>query len=475
MNATTSGWDTLWQCRLRHILDDHFADLLSKHLDLRIRSFESLTERIMGLRTVALGDDFAFLSLEVDERRTPLVRLTGPTRQWEAARHAVDFLAEAVARAEDARYPGRSSTGLPLWVPYRAPEATAVTRFLSRGWHEAWPQLTWPAGLPVPRGEGATNTLACLGIIVDSLRDSVRAAIGAGGELLHPTSETDVLGYAVMADPAQHPLLLWQPGGDTGFGAIAPARLDLTTDRIDHMAEFYRRVAGWRTQVLPQDGQIDALLTHHDKAVGVLREDRAEKRTIAPLINHPRDTVWRAQRDLGLTVQSQPLWLLLGRQWRIRDLDGNELYLAERVQAARPPITYTPWSHLPEPFCTAFDTLESSLEILARVRLELSEQHPPPASEQADALIRVLADAVVPAAQAYGDHLRRSPLPGPMPEVLSVMRAIVAGTLLPLSATVRSLDDADLTAAFLVTCRLLVRAQLLPETINELQIQQISV
>ncbi|MFF7172909.1 hypothetical protein ACIP8U_41985 [Streptomyces pseudovenezuelae] len=474
MNATMSGWDTVWQRRLSHILDDRFAGLLSQHLRLRIRSFEAVAERVMGLRTVEIGDDFGLLSLEVDEMSTPLVRLTTPT-QWRnthTLERIVGALEAAADSAEMARNGDMGPTGTPLWIPNRGHMPATLGRLLARKWPRA--ALAQSFALPTMLGDDGENRLACLGIIVFSVPSSVRAAIEAGGELLQEESEQGP--FAWVADPARHPVLLWEKPLGTYRNTFMPARVDFTTNRIDHMAKFYRSVAGWRTQVLPQDGSINALLTHHDRGVGLLREDRAEKQTLAPLLEDLRKTVWSAEEEPELTVDSLPLRPRLGRKWRVTDSDGSKLFLAEHAAQAPALIRWSPWSHLPGPLATAFDDLDHSFEVAADMVLQLREDHPPaPPREQVDALTRMLADVIIPAAVACGASLRMNPLPGPNLEVITSLRTTVLTVLQSLGVFVQEQTDADLTELFRRACSILMQAQLLPEAIDELQGGNVSV
>ncbi|WP_327722293.1 hypothetical protein OG381_48125 [Streptomyces sp. NBC_00490] len=489
MNATASDWGTLWERRLFNELDDRFADILMQQLHLRVRSFDSVSERVIGLRTVELEEGFAFLSL-VGDSSGLLLRLAGPTgQQGDALRSIVVDLERAVGRAnaqaELARYPGPSLVGSPVWVPLLASETSTVTQFLRSNWPAPWSDLTWPSTLPDLYREAGHRAPSCLGIVVSSLVESISTAIEAGGVLLsqtwevnasavvddpawlHPTDEGSKC--ALVEDPAHHPLLLWQLPHNMH---VMPARVDFATDQIDHMAEFYHRVAGWETQVLPKDGKINALLTHADQPVGILREGPAEGQRLFLLIDHPSDTVWKAWKESELTVGSLRQRPLLGRQWRINDADGNEVFLRGDIEVGPPAIRWTPWAYLPEPFRSAFDDLELSLDFLEEAQWQNHQL--PPKEEQVDTLLTVLEDAVIPAARTCAMHLRPFSPDNPIFEALSELRTLVTLLLPPLALTVQSLHDDALSAVFAMARRDLVRAHLLPERTDELQGQHVS-
>jgi hypothetical protein len=306
-----------------------------------------------------------------------------------------------------------------------------------------------------------------LGIIVDSLRATLEVAIEAGGELVPTQSSPE---FALLADPGGHPLLLWEKPRSTPIRDVLAARVDFVTGGIDHLAAFYHRVAGWETQVLPQDGSTVAVLTHHDRAVGILREG-PEEQTVAHLIGHPREAVWPAQIARDLEVDNLKIWPLLGRQWRIRDWDDNSLVVAENAPAARPAIQLTPLTRLPAPLSTAFQDLETALGMLDMVQRQLTERpglaRTPPPGMRARALLIVLHDVLIPAAEACKKANENHRTLGPDHEALTYMRQTVTNVLSPCALTVERLDDMDLSRVFRFACRLLVRAQLLPENIDE--------
>ncbi|MEJ8667525.1 hypothetical protein WKI71_00105 [Streptomyces sp. MS1.AVA.1] len=303
-----------------------------------------------------------------------------------------------------------------------------------------------------------------MGIIVDSLRATLEVAIEAGGELVPTQSSPE---FALLADPGGHPLLLWEKPRSTPIRDVLAARVDFVTGGIDHLAAFYHRVAGWETQVLPQDGSTVAVLTHHDRAVGILREG-PEEQTLAHLISHPGEVVWPAHRAPGLEVDNLKIWPLLGRQWRIRDRGDNALVVAERAPAARPTIQLTPWARLPDPLATAFQDLDSALGFSDMAQRQLNElPRTPPLRTHADALLTVLNDVLIPAAEACRKANEDHRTLGPDREALAYMRQTVTNVLNPFALTVERLDDMDLSRVFRFACRLLARAQLLPENIDE--------
>ncbi|NEA80148.1 hypothetical protein G3I30_13745 [Actinospica acidiphila] len=470
MTRQAGDWGTIWQRRLRHGLTDHFANVLARRLNFRVRSFQSLDERVLAQRTIPVGGDLVFLSLEVDEFPTPQVRLVGSVRRREALRDTIEELERAVDGAEKERDPSPgAAVGAPLWVPYRSEDAASAMHFLQLQERPDWSVSSWPAALPIPR---PGRSVASLGVIVDSLEKSVQAARARGGDVFGE-AHSDHTAFVAVTDPAGFPLLLMEMSRDArGSAGFFRARVEVETTHIDKVASFYGDVAHWWTEVLPDDSRITALLTHQDRRVGVLTEStRTDEQTLAILVTDPRQAVQSARGHGEFAVRGLPLVPLLGRSWQIDDAAGHSFSLAEVVQdAPRHPVSRQPWSWLPPLLVVAVEALQQALDFLERMLREILLEDPQPSQDvQVSTLLGVLSDTVAPATRRYERLLYESPSPALVTEALTGLRTRCTGLFQDLAAVVQSLEDDELIRQFRRGRDSLVHVGLLPDTLEDPQ------
>ena len=157
----------------------------------------------------------------------------------------------------------RYQPGVPCWVDILAPDPARELDFYGRlfGWEFDGPGPgdyyealvrgrpvagvgRAPAGVP-----SAWNTY----VSVASADDVVRAAAGAGGEVVvEPFDALPAGRVAVLADPTGAHIGLWEAAGRQGCQLVnersAWAMSLLHTSQPDLSAAFYREVFGWETE-----------------------------------------------------------------------------------------------------------------------------------------------------------------------------------------------------------------------------------
>jgi predicted enzyme related to lactoylglutathione lyase len=92
-------------------------------------------------------------------------------------------------------------------------------------------------------------------LATDDAEKTVAAATENNGQVIVPPMAVADLGtMAVVTDPGQAAIGMWQPGAHRGFGLIAeagtPSWFELHTRDYDASVEFYRTVFRWETSVV---------------------------------------------------------------------------------------------------------------------------------------------------------------------------------------------------------------------------------
>jgi uncharacterized protein len=92
-------------------------------------------------------------------------------------------------------------------------------------------------------------------LATDNAKATVAAAEANGGGVILPPQEVMELGsFAVVTDPGQAVIGMWQPGLHKGFQVLnepgAPAWFQLNTRDYDASVRFYRDVFGWDAHVM---------------------------------------------------------------------------------------------------------------------------------------------------------------------------------------------------------------------------------
>jgi predicted enzyme related to lactoylglutathione lyase len=114
-------------------------------------------------------------------------------------------------------------------------------------------------GVPVGgcmRNDGQSGTPDGWGVYLatDNAKDTTAAAAAHGGQVLYPAMDVMELGtMAIVTDPGQAVIGIWQPGLHKGFGIFGepdtPAWFELHTRDYDSSVAFYRDVFHWDTHV----------------------------------------------------------------------------------------------------------------------------------------------------------------------------------------------------------------------------------
>nr|WP_108870580.1 VOC family protein [Tessaracoccus timonensis] len=102
--------------------------------------------------------------------------------------------------------------------------------------------MTCPDGSPLEAYWGVF-------LAVDNAENSAKTVESNGGTLVFPVGSAGAAGsFAVMSDPAQHPLSLWQAGEVEGFDFTGqpgtPVWFELMTEDVDKELEFYTKSFG---------------------------------------------------------------------------------------------------------------------------------------------------------------------------------------------------------------------------------------
>ncbi len=92
-------------------------------------------------------------------------------------------------------------------------------------------------------------------LAVENAKATVDAAVDHGAQVIVPATEVATLGsMAVLVDPGEATVGVWQPGDHRGFGVVAepgaPAWFELHTRAYDASVSFYRDVFGWQTHTM---------------------------------------------------------------------------------------------------------------------------------------------------------------------------------------------------------------------------------
>ena len=154
-------------------------------------------------------------------------------------------------------------TGAPCWIDLLTSDKEAAKAFYTGlfGWtaEEAGEEYGGYVnflldGVPVAgcmAGDGSAGPDRwTVYLATDDVAATAEAATAAGGQVLMPPMPVMELGnMAVVADPAQAAIGVWQPGLHRGFGVIdetgAPSWFELHTRGYDDAVAFYRQVFGW--------------------------------------------------------------------------------------------------------------------------------------------------------------------------------------------------------------------------------------
>jgi predicted enzyme related to lactoylglutathione lyase len=95
----------------------------------------------------------------------------------------------------------------------------------------------------------------------EDAKETVDAAAANGGQVhLAAMDVMDVGTMALVADPGQAAIGVWQPGTHKGFGVLAeagaPAWFELQTRDYDASVEFYRTVFRWDTHTVEDTDEL---------------------------------------------------------------------------------------------------------------------------------------------------------------------------------------------------------------------------
>jgi predicted enzyme related to lactoylglutathione lyase len=263
----------LWQRRLRNQLDDRSASEIERVLEIRVRSLER-RERVLGQRSVDGTTTPAFLALENDGFDTPILRLVGRATDAEFLRDVsqrvearLDEVEERIVRRNASRH------GTVVWVPHPDRTHSDVYRLIRGGFDDSFTseEVHWIAGLP--SDERRFQEVASVGVLVDSVAEATARVERAGGTVVVQSSHETGL-YAVVADPANELVLLWEPPA-TAVPLAVQGWARCVTGQVLSVAEFYRAVVGWNTAVIRGGPPMGGVWLRGDEPIGALFEDRS--------------------------------------------------------------------------------------------------------------------------------------------------------------------------------------------------------
>ncbi len=108
------------------------------------------------------------------------------------------------------------------------------------------------AGAMQNDGTSGTPDVWSIYLAVEDAAASTESAVAHGGQVIVPAMQVGPLGHmAVVTDPGQAAIGIWQPLEHTGFGVLAepdtPDWFELHTRDYEAAVQFYRDVFGWDT------------------------------------------------------------------------------------------------------------------------------------------------------------------------------------------------------------------------------------
>ena len=103
-------------------------------------------------------------------------------------------------------------------------------------------------------GSSGTPDVWSVYLAVDDAQATTDAAVAAGSRVIVPPTQVGPLGtMAVVTDPGQAVIGMWQPGLHKGFGVLnetgSPVWFELHTRDYDAAVDFYRTVFHWDARV----------------------------------------------------------------------------------------------------------------------------------------------------------------------------------------------------------------------------------
>lgn len=167
------------------------------------------------------------------------------------------------------------------------------------------------------------------------------AAAAHGGQVLVPPMVVSEMGsMAVLSDPGQAALGLWQPGTHRGFGLVgesgAPVWFELHTRDYEAAVDFYRDVFAWDAHVMSDSpefryttlGEGDDALAGIMDATTVLPEGAPSTWRVYFGVDDADDAVRRAV-DMGGSVLREPEDSPYGRLADLADPTGAPFMIAQ--------------------------------------------------------------------------------------------------------------------------------------------------
>lgn len=172
--------------------------------------------------------------------------------------------------------PDHDSTveGAPCWVDLYTTDQDAARVFYEAllGWHADPPNQEfggyfnfvtggrWIAGCMGKDPSQAVPDVWSVYLRVSDARTAVERAVASGATVIAPAMEVADLGtMAVLSDPGNATVGLWQPGSHAGFGTTGPAGTPVWFElhAADYAAAvpFYEVVFGWDTTVVSDTDQ----------------------------------------------------------------------------------------------------------------------------------------------------------------------------------------------------------------------------
>jgi uncharacterized protein len=133
------------------------------------------------------------------------------------------------------------------------------------------------AGAMKNDGAGGMPDLWTIYLATDDAKATTEATLAAGGQVIVAPMDVGTLGtMAVLVDPGQAAIGIWQPADHKGFQVVAeegaPAWFELFTRDYDSAVSYYEKVFGWDTHVAGDsaDFRYTTLGEGDDQAAGIM-------------------------------------------------------------------------------------------------------------------------------------------------------------------------------------------------------------
>jgi predicted enzyme related to lactoylglutathione lyase len=176
----------------------------------------------------------------------------------------------------------------------------------------------------------------CVYLATSDADASVTAVVENGGTVVMGPDDVPGSGrFAMTTDATGAGLAFWQPQEHRGFARVmeagAPCWFEVWTTDFDATVEFYRAAVGWESEEMPNDGgwQYATNGPEETATAGVygISDDEGPSRWLVYLGTDDVDAAAARARELGATVDGEPVDTPYGRQVTVTDPTGGRFQL----------------------------------------------------------------------------------------------------------------------------------------------------